>query len=383
MTTLDQFIPKPRLTQIDEVEVGAPAARAFERARCFDIAGSPLARALFTLRAVPDRLTGKATAPPTIRLDEIPRTPNPGFMVLDEQPGRSFVIGAIGRFWEPDITFREVPFDQFASFVEPGWGKVAWELRCEPRGAEATRIVLELRVDASWRRQQRYFALIGPFSHLLRRHMLGMLERELGSLDRAEGERTLPGDELIGDAKAVVTHTIDIAAPPAAIWPWLVQMGRGRAGWYSWDLLDNGGTPSAQELHAEWQSIAVGDVLPTGEAPDVGFFVLRVDAPSTLVLGGTIDLETKRSRPIGSPRPPSYWESTWTFHLEPLDAATTRLHVRARVSFEPRKVGLLAEAVRHVHAFMERKQLRELKLRVERACARRPGYAEDREWDAP
>jgi len=56
----------------------------------------------------------------------------------------------------------------------------------------------------------------------------------------------LPGDELLRGARFESTHAIDIAAPPSRVWPWLVQMGRRRAGWYSWDLFENGGECSAR-----------------------------------------------------------------------------------------------------------------------------------------
>jgi hypothetical protein len=72
---------------------------------------------------------------------------------------------------------------------------------------------------------------------------------------------TFPGKELIPDGKRAATMAITIEAPPAKVGPWLVQMGWGRAGWYSWDRLDNGGRPSAHELHPEWQELSVGDYL--------------------------------------------------------------------------------------------------------------------------
>lgn len=66
-----------------------------------------------------------------------------------------------------------------------------------------------------------------------------------------------PGAELVpGGDRAV---TIDV--PPDQVWPWLVQMGGNRAGWYSWDRLDNGGRPSAEEVHPEWQDLALGDYM--------------------------------------------------------------------------------------------------------------------------
>jgi hypothetical protein len=54
------------------------------------------------------------------------------------------------------------------------------------------------------------------------------------------GERllVLPGDSLVHDAMGVVMHAVTIAAPPESVWPWLVQMGAGRAGWYSYDWVE-------------------------------------------------------------------------------------------------------------------------------------------------
>ena len=59
-----------------------------------------------------------------------------------------------------------------------------------------------------------------------------------------EAMRSLPGDELVADAKIRWNHAITIRAHPADVWPWLVQMGCRRAGWYSYDGLDNGGVPA-------------------------------------------------------------------------------------------------------------------------------------------
>ena len=85
----------------------------------------------------------------------------------------------------------------------------------------------------------------------------------------------LPGDELIEDAQASDTRGITIAAPPEAVWPWLVQMGYGRAGWYSYDRLDMKGS-SADRILPEHQGLAVGDVVPTDSSG--GFEVRRAGA---------------------------------------------------------------------------------------------------------
>ena len=59
-----------------------------------------------------------------------------------------------------------------------------------------------------------------------------------------------------------VTHGISVAEPPGRVWPWIVQMGAGRGGWYSYDRIDNGGRPSAERILPEHQHLEVGDIVP-------------------------------------------------------------------------------------------------------------------------
>ena len=87
-------------------------------------------------------------------------------------------------------------------------------------------------------------------------------------IDPLEANKPLAGDELVPVPSAVETRAITIDAPPAAVWPWLVQMGYGRGGWYSYDQLDMRGT-SATKILPEYQAIAVGDIVPT--SPTTGF----------------------------------------------------------------------------------------------------------------
>src|SRR4249920_3948909 len=81
-------------------------------------------------------------------------------------------------------------------------------------------------------------------------------------VDPVETAKPLPGDELVPTPTAIDTRGIVVDAPPEAIWPWLVQMGFGRGGWYSYDQLDMGGS-SAVTLVPEWANLAVGDIVPT------------------------------------------------------------------------------------------------------------------------
>ncbi|HXU80668.1 MAG TPA: hypothetical protein VN914_04685 [Polyangia bacterium] len=218
--------------------------------------------------------------------------------------------------------------------------------------------------DASWKRFRRYFRFIGPASRFIRRSALHSFARELGTPEGEERERPLPGDELLPDAAAALDHGITIAARPEAIWPWLVQMGCQRAGFYSIDALDNAGVRSAREIHPELQRLAVGQILPARPDGSAGFEVLRIDPPRALVLGGLFDPDADRQLPFAAPRPARYWQVTWAFVLEPLDEHTTRLHVRARGAF-PRSGRLHAAWIRPVHALMQTAQLRHLAARAE------------------
>ncbi|HZJ69992.1 MAG TPA: hypothetical protein VFF36_03610, partial [Planctomycetota bacterium] len=159
-------------------------------------------------------------------------------------------------------------------------------------------------------------------------------------------------------------HGIDIRGEPEAIWPWLIQIGCRRAGFYSIDLLDNGGARSARELHPELQRLTVGQVVPATPDGDDGFEVLRIEAPRLLVLGGLFDPDAARQLPFDDRRPARYWHATWTFSLEPLGGGITRLRVRVRAAFSARQ-RLHAAWIRPVHHLMQTTQLENLAARAE------------------
>lgn len=89
------------------------------------------------------------------------------------------------------------------------------------------------------------------------------------------------GDDLLPDARLVATRAITIAASPHEVFPWLKQMGFGRAGWYSYDLLDNLGRRSATRIYPEWQHLMAGDHVPGGPT---SFEAAVVSEPRALVL---------------------------------------------------------------------------------------------------
>jgi hypothetical protein len=135
-----------------------------------------------------------------------------------------------------------------------------------------------------------------------------------------------PGAELVPDGKRAATMAITIDAPPDQVWPWLIQLGGDRGGWYSWDRLDNRGHPSAREVHREWQDLAVGDYVKyaTRSGPVDAWQVSALEPARFLGLHGLSDL---RGHPLDpqQPRPAAYTEGLWGFLLKELPGGRTRL----------------------------------------------------------
>jgi hypothetical protein len=203
-------------------------------------------------------------------------------------------------------------------------------------------------------------------------------------VDPAEAELALPGDDLISEPSHTETRGITIDAPPARIWPWLVQMGYGRAGWYSYDALDNEG-PSTDRVLPEFQSLEVGDIMPTH--PGGGFKVEVVEPERALVL--YMDTELVRSQAekaaeegegledaaagtkvSGAILGSSYPEinASWGFYLQPAGEGRTRLieRFRARTPGGSPAHIVLGEIMGTGIVLMTRKQMLSIKERVER-----------------
>jgi hypothetical protein len=178
------------------------------------------------------------------------------------------------------------------------------------------------------------------------------------SVRASEHERTrrLPGDERIPNAIDTLTHGVTIRCAPRDVWPWLVQMGAGsRAGWYSYDWLDNRRQPSATHIVPELQHPAIGAVFPALPRVTEGFFLLALEPQRVLMLGWRA--------------PDGALEVTWTFVLEEHAPGVTRLLVRVRAGRGYRLWGLplvLTRLVaRAVHFIMQRKQLLGIAARAE------------------
>ncbi|MEZ5294026.1 MAG: hypothetical protein R2745_23285 [Vicinamibacterales bacterium] len=171
-----------------------------------------------------------------------------------------------------------------------------------------------------------------------------------------ERDSQMPGDDAIPAPLATLTHAVTLGGPASTVWPWIVQMGAGRrAGWYSYDFLDNGRTPSATRIVPELQDATVGTVFPAMPEVTEGFVVHAIDPGRSLVLAWPA--------PDGAPM------VTWAFALKPRPACETRLLVRVRgregYRFRGLPGWLSAPAVRLVHFVMERRQLLGIARRVE------------------
>lgn len=132
---------------------------------------------------------------------------------------------------------------------------------------------------------------------------------------RAEVGRPLPGDELVARPGFSATRAVTVKAPAEAVWPWIVQMGYRKAGFYSYDRLDNDGIPSAETIIREYQNLEVGDMIPLTRTSHVR--VVEIDRPRSMVwLFDTTG---------------SWSEATWVWVLVPQGPERTRLLTRLRL----------------------------------------------------
>jgi len=158
--------------------------------------------------------------------------------------------------------------------------------------------------------------------------------------------RPMPGDDLCNSPHLDSTRAISIHATPEQIWPWLVQIGRGRAGWYSYDFSDNRGQRSAHRILPDFQHLRVDDYVPTGIGR--GFRVAHVDPHHFLVL----ELAPG---------------ATWAVGLYPVSNSATRLVSRIRVRWNLRdpKEAVVAAIVDPGDFVMMRKMMLGIKRRAE------------------
>jgi len=163
----------------------------------------------------------------------------------------------------------------------------------------------------------------------------------------------MPGDDLLSGARFNATRAITIDAPPAAVWPWIVQIGYKRAGFYSYNLLDNLGRPSADRIIPAFQDLKVGAWVAMAEpVNDVTAFKV-FERDSWMVW----------HKP----------DSTWTWRLEPTTDGGMRLVTRLKTTYDSDHPGatLVSIMLMEFADFpMMRHLLRDVKERAERGASR-------------
>jgi hypothetical protein len=194
-------------------------------------------------------------------------------------------------------------------------------------------------------------------------------QRNWGASDE-EVATALPADELTPPPVEQCTRAITIAAPPDEVWPWLVQMGADRGGFYSYAWLENLfglQIHNADRIHEEWQQLAVGDPL-WGDRRHRGGWVVEHVEPNVALVLRTADPKTGRvaTRDTGIG-----FEFQWTFALRPAPGGGTRLLIRERTAIGRWSTRLLMAPVGLVSFVMTRKMLDEIRVRAESARPRR------------
>jgi hypothetical protein len=181
---------------------------------------------------------------------------------------------------------------------------------------------------------------------------------------RAERRQLLPSDDMVERPMIVTDHAIWIDGRAEDVWPWLLQVGWHRAGWYTYRWVDRllfpANAPSATRIVPELQDLAVGDHIPDGPPESECFFVVeRLDRPSLIVL---------RSRSHLPPWPRDAWLNwVWTYSLRDADDGRVRVLLRTRGEMGPPWFTAVYRALTWTDFVMARSHLRGLEDRVEGA----------------
>ena len=183
---IDQFLPRFDAVESHMTIVRAPVDRVWSAIRTADFGSNGIVRALFALRGMPAFLTAPREALARARTPvHAPLTLDAalthGFIILGEHPGRELLLGTAGRFWGARGALCHIDPQQFMAFDEPGAAQAAWNFAVRPLVGEKTVLTTETRVrcvDPSGRWRFRiYWALIRPFSGLIRLVMLRAIKR--------------------------------------------------------------------------------------------------------------------------------------------------------------------------------------------------------------
>lgn len=135
---------------------------------------------------------------------------------------------------------------------------------------------------------------------------------------KAEKSAALPGDEIVPAANVIMDRAFTLDAPPDQVWPWFVQLGKRRAGWYLPRVVERfipRGRRAARHIDSELQRLEVDDVIPDWGGQGATFEVAHLTAPSALVYTST------RGRV----------RLSWAIVLTEQQPGSTRVHLRLRL----------------------------------------------------
>ncbi|HYB01526.1 MAG TPA: hypothetical protein VED37_15015 [Ktedonobacteraceae bacterium] len=219
-------------------------------------------------------------------------------------------------------------------------------------------------------------------------YLLRRLGQRWGATDE-EVHRAMPGDELIPHPMMETTHAITVQASADEIWPWLVQMGMDRGGWYSdpewwdslaervlWSFLNSDektgysirDEPSADRIIGRFQDLKVGDVMLDGPPGTAFFTVAAMEKNRTLALYSNSHVRYIIPQALrDNPNMNIHGEFSWVFILDQINAEATRLILRTRINYWPRMFRVLTRPFYWPIDFvLARKTLWGVKWRVEK-----------------
>jgi len=211
-------------------------------------------------------------------------------------------------------------------------------------------------IDLAWLYKRRFWGIVALVGGSMR--LFGYLKRGYGSSADERGQ-LLPGDSLILRPHTQTTHAIIIPASPNVIWPWLVQVGYHRGGWYIdawWDRWLNENfwprfvpqgdqpsfQPSANQILPEWQNLAIGEIVPDGPPGSACFKVTALDPQEALVLFSTTHIPYLTPQFLNDTPLEISGDFSWAFILRELPGGRTRLLLRMRGTIYPGLIRLLS-----------------------------------------
>jgi hypothetical protein len=337
--------------------------------------------------------------------DVLPATPDSddGFTVLVLEPVRTLVLGALVDTAQETALF-------FDAAKPPSYFQCTWAFVLEPLSRERTRLIVRARVDyapdtLAQRASARVLGLVHHFmegaqlQHLKERaegraarahsswHDVGasvagaaiiLLDlatpflrgaRSHWGVTPADAARPHPGDHHIPEPVWQWTHAVKVQAPPERVWPWVAQLGQGKAGFYSYQVLENIAgceIQNADRIHAEWQTTKVGD--PLSIHPSAPPLTITLCEPNrALVAAAGIDAATGTVA-AGALDRPRFVAVSWAFLLEPTADGGTLLKSRYRCACSADLATRLQfgpTIVEPVGFAMDRRMLRTMKARAE------------------